>query len=57
MDIDPLFGAVTTGNQWKFLKLQQNQVLIDTQDYYIDRLDLILAILLSMTRLQPFVAA
>jgi hypothetical protein len=57
MDIDPLFGAVTTGNQWKFLKLQQNRVLIDTQDYYIDRLDLILGILLSMTRLQPLVAA
>ncbi|NJM75301.1 MAG: hypothetical protein HC852_05330 [Acaryochloridaceae cyanobacterium RU_4_10] len=55
--IDPIYGAVTTGNQWKFLKLQHGQASIDTQDYYVDRLDVILGILMSMTQPQPLAAA
>lgn len=32
--IDAVYGAVTTGNQWKFLKLQGNRAYIDAADYY-----------------------
>lgn len=51
--IDVVYGAVTTGNQWKFLKLQGNTAYIDTVDYYIDRLSKIIAILLLMVNVQP----
>ncbi len=47
--IDTIYGAVTTGNQWKFLTLQQTTACIDTKDYYIDRLDLIMGILHRIT--------
>lgn len=43
--IDTIYGAVTTGNQWKFLKLHQNTAYIDGKDYYIDRLEDIMSIL------------
>lgn len=46
--IDTIYGAVTTGNQWKFLKLHQNIAHVDSKDYYIDRLDEIMSILLIM---------
>jgi hypothetical protein len=46
--IDTIYGAVTTGNQWKFLKLHQNVAYIDIKDYYIDRLEDIISILLIM---------
>jgi hypothetical protein len=46
--VDTIYGAVTTGNQWKFLKLQSNTAAIDRKDYYIDQLPDIMGILLSM---------
>ena len=30
-----VYGAVTTGHAWKFLKLQENTTYIDIEDYYI----------------------
>ncbi|OLP16966.1 hypothetical protein BST81_18460 [Leptolyngbya sp. 'hensonii'] len=51
--IDAIYGAVTTGNQWKFLKLVDNAAYIDTADYYIDHLERIMDILLSMVHVQP----
>ncbi|MDM8569368.1 hypothetical protein QUF50_07670 [Thiotrichales bacterium HSG1] len=30
-----IYGAVTTGHAWKFLKLEKNTVYIDIEDYYI----------------------
>jgi hypothetical protein len=42
-----LYGAVTTGTDWKFLKLEGQIAYIDTNDYYIKELDKILAILVS----------
>ena len=44
-----IYGVVTTGNQWKFLKLQQQQAWVDLQDYYIDHPQVILNILSDMT--------
>ncbi|WNZ24644.1 hypothetical protein HJG54_18500 [Leptolyngbya sp. NK1-12] len=51
--IDTVYGAVTTGNQWKFLKITNNAAYIDTEDYYIDKLEKIVDILLSMVNVQP----
>jgi hypothetical protein len=50
--IDTIYGAVTTGNQWKFLKFHQNIAFIDVKDYYIDRLEDIISILLIMVDTQ-----
>lgn len=42
---DPLYGVVTTGTDWKFLKLQGQTAFIDITDYYIKEVDKILGIL------------
>ncbi|NET83458.1 MAG: hypothetical protein F6J94_16505 [Moorea sp. SIO1F2] len=44
-DIDAIYGAVTTGTNWKFIKLVNQLVFIDLDDYYIKEIDLILGIL------------
>jgi len=46
--IDTIYGAVTIGNQWKFLKLYKATAEIDSRDYYIDQLADIMGILLSI---------
>ena len=43
-----VFGAVTTGNAWKFIKLEDNKVYIDMKDYYIDNIKKIIGILVVM---------
>jgi hypothetical protein len=40
-------GVVTTGTDWKFLKLADNTLFIDVEDYYINQVDKILGILTS----------
>ena len=55
-ELYPIYGAVTTGNQWKFLKLTGSLAQIDSKDYYIDQLDAIFSILVSMTDPQPQLA-
>ncbi len=45
-----VYGAVTTGNAWKFLKLENNTVYIDLQDYYIDNVNKIIGILVKMAK-------
>jgi hypothetical protein len=42
-----IYGAVTTGTDWKFLKLAGSRVHIDQSDYYIKEIDKILGILAS----------
>ena len=44
-----VYGAVTTGNMWRFLKLQAHTLYIDRPEYYIDRVGTILAILVQIT--------
>ena len=48
-DIEVIYGAVTTGTNWKFLTLEQSIVCIDSIEYYIKEVDKILGIFL-----QPF---
>lgn len=43
-----VYGAVTTGDIWKFLQIEQTSVSIDAAIYYGDRVDAILGILLYM---------
>ena len=42
-----IFGAVTTGSNWRFLKLEGDTVYLDHPEYYLDDLGKILAILLN----------
>lgn len=30
-----IYGAVTSGSDWKFIRLEGNQVVIDTEEYYL----------------------
>ena len=48
-----IYGAVTTGNVWKFLTLKGNTLFIDLPEYYIERVGKILAILLTMVGHHP----
>jgi hypothetical protein len=45
---DPVFGAVTTGNTWRFVRLDAEVVSIDRPEYYLDRVGKILGILVTM---------
>lgn len=43
--IAAIYGVVTTGTHWKFLKLISDQMQIDLTEYYLSELDKILGIL------------
>jgi hypothetical protein len=43
--IEAVFGVVTTGSAWKFLRLQQAVVTLDVKEYYIDNASKILGVL------------
>lgn len=44
--VNLIYGAVTSGTVWRFLTLQENTVCIDSIEYYIDRVEKILGILM-----------
>lgn len=44
----PIYGVVTTGNNWRFLKLDSSQIFIDRSEYYISQVEKILGILDSI---------
>jgi len=48
-----IYGSVTTGNVWKFLKLEEHTLFIDLPEYYIERVGKILGILLTMVGHHP----
>lgn len=52
-----MYGAVTTGNVWKFLQLEGNTLCIDLPEYHIDSVGKILGVLLTMVGHHPGVAA
>jgi heterodisulfide reductase subunit B len=45
--ISAVYGAVTTGTNWKFIKLEGTVVEIDLSEYYLSNLNKILGILSS----------
>jgi len=44
-EITEIYGVVTSGTLWKFLKLSENQVFLDLTEYYLGDLPNILGIL------------
>lgn len=51
-EIENIYGVVTNGNQWKFLKLARNVIYIDLSDYYIINPEKIMGILMSTVKLE-----
>jgi hypothetical protein len=47
-----IYGAVTTGDEWKFLKLVDRTAYIDRDSYYINNIEPILGILCQMAQPQ-----
>jgi hypothetical protein len=43
-----IYGVVTTGSDWKFIKLQDHQVYIDTDLYYLNQIELITSIFIQI---------
>lgn len=43
-----VYGAVTTGSAWKFLRLHGSEVSIDLKEYYLDEAGAIVGVLLWM---------
>jgi hypothetical protein len=48
--IDTIYGTVTTGNIWTFLKLERKQVTIDLNDYFLLPVERLLGILAWMMK-------
>ena len=48
--IPTVFGVVTTGSLWKFLRLHETLVLVDKTEYHISQPEKIIGILLEMIR-------
>ena len=46
--VETVYGVVTTGTNWRFLKLDSGAASIDQREYYIDRVEKILGILVSI---------
>ncbi|WP_019499793.1 hypothetical protein [Pseudanabaena sp. PCC 6802] len=47
-NISSIYGAVTTGDEWKFMKLAENKAYIDLDSYYINEVSKITGILVEM---------
>jgi len=48
--IDTIYGIVTTGSIWKFLKLDGKTLYIDIKEYYLEQLGKIMGIMLHIIR-------
>ena len=46
-NIPVIYGVVTSGSVWRFLKLEQSLATIDLTEYYIDRVEKILGVLIG----------
>jgi len=49
-DLPSVYGAVTTGDEWKFIKLVNDTAYIDTDNYYINDVEKIIGILTEMVQ-------
>ena len=47
-----VYGAVTTGDEWRFLKLEEGLAYIDADAYYLSDLNKIVGILTAMAAIQ-----
>ncbi len=49
-DLPSVYGAVTTGDEWKFIKLIKDTAHIDIDNYYITEIEKIVGILTEMVQ-------
>lgn len=49
-NITTIYGVVTNGNQWQFMKFLENNVYIDFTDYYISNPEKIIGILVYLVK-------
>jgi len=52
-ELPGIYGAVTTGDEWKFIKLVKASAYIDSDSYYLTELKKIVGILVSMAASKP----
>lgn len=51
--INTIFGAVTSGSEWRFLKLEEGIIFVDKHLYYLAQLNKLLGILLHILQDDP----
>jgi hypothetical protein len=44
-----IYGAVTTGSNWLFMRLEEQRVTIDLTEYFLQDVERIVGILVAMT--------
>ena len=49
-NISSIYGIITSGTVWKFLKLEENKIIIDLKDYSIEHSEKIIGIISAMIR-------
>jgi len=49
-DLSSVYGGVTTGDEWKFVKLTKDTAYIDADNYYINDIGKIVGILTDMVQ-------
>ncbi len=48
--VERIYGVVTSGNFWRFLKLENETLTVDLDDYHIDQVEKIVGVLCAMVR-------
>lgn len=49
-NIENIYGCVTNGNQWVFLQLTGNLVIVDLDEYYINQPEKIISVFVSLIK-------
>ena len=44
-NISTIYGVITSGTNWRFLKLEGENIIIDLTEYYLNQINLIMGIL------------
>ncbi|WP_143437714.1 hypothetical protein [Hydrocoleum sp. CS-953] len=44
-NISTIYGAITSGTNWRFWQLQKQNIIIDLTEYYLNQIHLIMGIL------------
>jgi len=47
-----VYGVVTTGTTWKFIKLSENKAYIDVDEYYLKEIEQLIGLFLSIIKLE-----
>jgi len=51
--LETIFGGVTNGDVWQFLKRENKTIFIDTKKYFLDNLEQILGVLQAIIDFYP----